>query len=121
MIRTIAPTADLLTTPVRGSDPADAAAKRPPQAARKQPDSGETPSAPVDRAAIDRAVAQVSEVLDSTDPRLKIEVDDETDRVVVKIIKEESGEVIRQFPPEELLELEKFLSGSKGLLLQERA
>jgi flagellar protein FlaG len=66
-------------------------------------------------------VAQVSEVLDSTDPRLKIEVDDETDRVVVKVIKEESGEVIRQFPPEELLELEKFLSGSKGLLLQERA
>ena len=76
---------------------------------------------PLDKAAIDRAVAKVSEVLDTTDPRLKIEIDDETKRVVVKIVQEDSGEVIRQIPPEELLKLEKYLASGKGMLLKEQA
>jgi flagellar protein FlaG len=38
----------------------------------------------------------------------------------VKIVEQESGEVIRQIPPEELLELEKYLSSPKGLLVQEQ-
>jgi flagellar protein FlaG len=53
-------------------------------------------------------------------------VDEKTDQVVVKVIKE-SGEVIRQFPPEEILELARYLSEErmdqpdKGVLLEERA
>jgi flagellar protein FlaG len=121
MIHDVTPKADLLTTLGRGSAPADAAAASQPPAVRTPPDSRETPSVPIDRAAIDRAVAQVSQALETADPRLKIEVDDDTDRIVVKIIKDESGEVIRQYPPEELLELQKYLSSSTGLLLQERA
>lgn len=121
MIHDVISKADLLTTPGRGSEPADATAASQPPTARTQSGSDEIPSVPVDRAAIDRAVAQVSQALESADPRLKIEVDDETDRIVVKIIKDESGEVIRQIPPEELLELQKYLSGSTGLLLRERA
>ncbi len=121
MIREVTPKADLLTTPGRGSEPADAAAAPQPTAARTHPGSHDAPSVPVDRATIDRAAAQVSKALETANPRLKIEVDDETDRIVVKVIKEESGEVIRQFPPEELLALQKYLAGSTGLLLQERA
>ncbi|MBH0178959.1 MAG: flagellar biosynthesis protein FlaG [Nitrospira sp.] len=83
-------------------------------------DSEPSPSGPIDRAAIDRAAAKVDKVLESTDPRLKIEVDDETDRVIVKVVQQDSGKVIRQIPPEELLELEKYLSSAKGLLLHEQ-
>ena len=120
MIHKVTPKADLLTSPIRGSEPAEAPAKKP-SAAGKQTESDDTPSTPIDRATIDRAVATVSEVLKATDPRLKFEIDHATERVVVKIVKEDSGEVIRQFPPEELLELEKYLSGPKGVLLEERA
>lgn len=121
MIRPVTSKADLLAAPTRGSEPVEETAK-PPSPARTRPGSKkEAPSVSVDRAAIDRAVAKVSEVLDTTSPRLKIEVDDETERVVVKVIEEESGEVIRQIPPEELLRLGKYLSGGKGLLLTERA
>jgi flagellar protein FlaG len=63
----------------------------------------------------------VSKILDFTDPRLKIEVDDESERVVIKVVEQDSGKVIRQIPPEELLQLEKYLSSAKGLLLQEQA
>ena len=120
MIHSVTLKADLLTTPSRGSEPAEAVAHGL-RAARKHPDSEEIPSAPVDRATIDRAVAKVSEVLHSVDPGLKINVDDETQRVVVKVIDKDSGKVIRQIPPEELLDLEKYLSGSKGVLLEKQA
>lgn len=74
-----------------------------------------------DRVRTDRAAAKVNEVLSLTDLRLKIEVDDETKRVVVKVVEQKSGEVIRQIPARELLELEKYLSSPTGILLREQA
>jgi flagellar protein FlaG len=120
MIHRVTPKADLLTSPIRGSEPAEAPAKKP-RASGKQAESESTPSQPIGRATVDRTVATVSEVLKAANPRLKFEIDDATDRVVVKIVKGDSGEVIRQIPPEELLELEKYLSSAKGLLLREQA
>jgi flagellar protein FlaG len=46
-------------------------------------------------------------------------VDQDLKRVVVKILKGDSGEVIRQIPPQEVIDLAKNLSGSKGLLFGE--
>lgn len=99
---------------------------RPLREASKQADSNPVESGPpdraeIERAAIERAAAKVSKALDSADPRLKIEVDDEAERVVIKVVEQDSGKVIRQIPPEELLELEKYLSSAKGLLLHEQA
>ncbi|MBH0190339.1 MAG: hypothetical protein HP492_00925 [Nitrospira sp.] len=37
------------------------------------------------------------------------------------MVQEDSGKLIRQIPPEELLQLEKYLSSAKGLLLHEQA
>jgi flagellar protein FlaG len=120
MITAVSSKADLLTTPHRGGEPEDAAAKRP-TAARTQPGSDNGSSEPIDRTTLDQAVAKVSEVLKSTDTHLKIEVDDATKQLVVKVLKGDSDEVIRQFPPKEVLELAKYLSSSKGVLLQEHA
>lgn len=78
------------------------------------------------RAMLDRAVGTVEHMLKSADLQVKLLVDEETEQVVVRVVKE-SGEVIRQFPPEEILELARYLSEEqtdrpdKGMLLEERA
>jgi flagellar protein FlaG len=78
------------------------------------------------RVALARAVGAVEHMLKSAGLQVKLLVDEETEQVVVKVIKE-SGEVIRQFPPEEILELARYLSEEradqpdKGMLLEERA
>lgn len=120
MIHSTAPKSDLSETLLRGNNSADHATRQS-HAANKQFDVEPSQQAPLDRAALDRAAAKIGEVLDATDPRLKIEVDAETEQVVIKVVQRESGEIIRQIPPEQLLQLEKYLSNVKGLLLQERA
>ena len=120
MITPVNKTADLLTTPHHGGEPEHAAAERP-TAARTQPGSDKTPSKPIDRATLDQAVAKVSDLFKATDSKLRLEVDDDTKRVVVKVFSEESGEVIRQIPAKEILEMEKYFSGSKGVLLKQQA
>jgi flagellar protein FlaG len=59
-------------------------------------------------------------VFQTAEPRLQIEIDPDLDRVVVKIIKGETNEVIRQIPPQELLDLAKRLTPPKGVLLTEQ-
>lgn len=120
MITPVTGKADLLTTPARGGEPDHAAAKQP-TAARTHTDTDNQPTAPIDRATLEQAVAKVSEELKAHDTNLKFEIDDSTDRVVVKVIEKDSGEVIRQFPPKEVLNLAKYFNSSKGLLLKEQA
>jgi flagellar protein FlaG len=42
-------------------------------------------------------------------------------KAVIKILNGESGEIIRQIPAQELLDLAKHLDESKGLLVHKRA
>lgn len=113
MITSVHNKADLLITPRKGGEPDKAAATRPP-AARTQPDSSRDAVQSTDRAVLDRAVAAVGEALKSAGTHVKLQLDQDSDQVVVKVLKE-SGEVIRQFPPKELLELAKYLS-EEGML-----
>lgn len=77
------------------------------------------------RGELSSAARTVEDMLKSAGLQVKLLVDEKTDQVVVKVIKE-SGEVIRQFPPEEILELARYLSEErasqpdKGVLLEER-
>lgn len=120
MITPVGKTADLLTMPQRGGEPEIAAAAKP-TAARMQSDSEAAPSQPIDRATIDQAVAKVSEVLKSTDTQVRLEVDQDIDRVIVKVMKEGSGEVIRQIPAKEIVALSKYIGNLKGVFLEEQA
>ncbi|MGE0468448.1 MAG: Flagellar protein FlaG [Candidatus Nitrospira kreftii] len=76
-------------------------------------------TSPADRVALEHAVSKVRESFQQSGSRLQIEVDPDLKRVVVKILNGESGEVIRQIPPQEVIDLAKNLSGPKGLLLGE--
>jgi flagellar protein FlaG len=70
---------------------------------------------------IEQAAARVKEVLRGTTSRLEIEIDPDLHKVVIKILSGESGEIIRQIPSQELLDLAKQLNEPKGLLVRERA
>ena len=120
MIHNVAPKVDLPDIPNREHEPAEVVARQL-RAASTHADSEQAQPGPLDRAALDRAAAKVSKVLESTDPRLKIKVDDETERVVITVVNQDSGKIVRQIPSEELLRLEKYLSSVKGLLLHEQA
>jgi flagellar protein FlaG len=125
MIHHVAPKVDLPALAQRAHEPAEVGARQLREAHKRtdsdpaQPDQSNPTE--IDRAVIERAATKVSKALDSADPRLKIEVDDEAERVVIKVVDQDSGKVIRQIPPEELLQLEKYLSSAKGLLLHEQA
>ncbi len=53
------------------------------------------------------------------DAKLRLEVDKDLNRVVVKILDGETEEVIRQVPVEELLDIAKKLKEIEGLLFRE--
>jgi flagellar protein FlaG len=71
------------------------------------------------RVELEQAVGKVREALQQSSSQLQIEVDPDLHRVVVKILNGDSGEVIRQIPPQEVIDLAKNLSGAKGLLFGE--
>jgi len=73
------------------------------------------------REQVEQAAARVKEVLRGTTSRLEINIDPDLHKAVIKIFNEESGEVIRQIPSQELIDLAKHLDEPKGILVRERA
>lgn len=119
MIHSVTPKAELRDERIRRDEPSGAARQKP-KVEQEDAEARLTSQASAERSKIDQAAVRVNEILSLADPQLKIRVDDATERVVVKVVEQESGEVIRQIPPEELLELEKYLSSPKGVLLREQ-
>lgn len=70
---------------------------------------------------LEQAASRVKEVLRGTTSRLEIEIDSDSNKAVIRILNGESGEIIRQIPAQELLDLAKHLDEPKGLLVRERA
>jgi flagellar protein FlaG len=79
------------------------------------------PASASTREDLERAAVRVKEALRGTTSHLEIEIDHDLQKAVIKVFNGESGEVIRQIPAQELLELAKHLDASKGLLFRERA
>ena len=79
------------------------------------------PTSPPTKEDVEQAAARVKEVLRGTTSHLEIEIDHDLDKAVIKILSGESGEIIRQIPSQELLDLAKHLDEPKGLLVRERA
>lgn len=82
--------------------------------------STQAPSS-ADRQASEQAVARVRHEFQNVELRLKIEIDPDLDRAVVKVMDGRSGEIIRQIPPEEMLKLAKQLSAAQGFLIARHA
>ncbi len=75
------------------------------------------------------AVLDINEYVQSIQRTLQFSIDDETGTTVVKVLDSSTQEVIRQFPPEEVLALARHLQASQeiqaldnsGLILHARA
>ena len=70
---------------------------------------------------LEKIVAQVQESLKPIESRIQLSVDEDLNRVVVKVVDSDSGELIRQLPPEDVLQVQRFLNEQSGLILEEEA
>ena len=52
---------------------------------------------------------------------LHFSVDDDSGHTVIKVIDSESKEIVRQIPPEEVVEMMQFLGGHTGILMRAKA
>jgi flagellar protein FlaG len=77
--------------------------------------------ATIDPDVLQRTVVQLREAVRNVNPHLQMEIDADLDRVVVKVLDGQSGEVIRQIPAEEVLALAKDLLNASGLLVRKQA
>ncbi|MBW1975460.1 MAG: flagellar protein FlaG [Deltaproteobacteria bacterium] len=59
---------------------------------------------------------QIEQYLKEVNVRLAFDIDEKTHDIVVKIINKETGELIRQIPPQELLKLRQKLEELVGVL-----
>lgn len=82
-------------------------------------DTAPEPS-PADRKAIEDSITKIRESIGPANSSLKIEIDADTDRIVVKILDDKSGEVIRQIPSQEMIEIAKRLDAMQGIFVTKR-
>ncbi|SHF64908.1 flagellar protein FlaG [Desulfacinum infernum DSM 9756] len=70
-----------------------------------------------DREELEGLVGDVQNYLQDLNIKLSFRLHEETGDMVVSVVNKETGEVIRQIPPEELLELREKLEELTGVLL----
>lgn len=68
----------------------------------------------------DRIAEEVSKYLKENRSKLDISLDKDLNMIVTKVLQEESGEVIRQYPPETVIEVLKYLRSQRGMLVNEK-
>ena len=70
---------------------------------------------------VNKAVAEINKSLQQSSQNLEFSVDHDSKEVVVKIVDQQTKQVIRQIPTEEALEIAKSLDKLQGLLIKQTA
>ncbi|MBK1674896.1 hypothetical protein CKO35_16710 [Ectothiorhodospira shaposhnikovii] len=121
-----------LSMPDRGGRGGDVSPVRQPASGNPLPEpatAGGAGSAPAVRAAggeassrqVEDAVDRINDFIQTVRRDLEFSVDEDTGRTVIKVFDSETEELIRQFPPDELLAIAAHLEEVRGLLFKERA
>ncbi|AXO62305.1 flagellar biosynthesis protein FlaG [Pseudomonas sp. phDV1] len=87
----------------------------------REPSAASAPSAEMPREQLESVVANMQSAMQSIRRDINFQLDDSTGRVVVKVVDGSSGEVVRQIPSEEALELAARLEDMRSLLFREEA
>lgn len=74
----------------------------------------------VNKAKLKSAVDFANKVLFKNNTHLKFQIHDKTKEVMVKIINDESGEVVKEIPPEKMLDMVAKLWEIAGIIVDER-
>jgi flagellar protein FlaG len=72
-------------------------------------------------AQLSEAVDRINETMKALAPGLEFSVDQESNRTIVKVVDQQTKELIRQMPTAETLEIAKALDRVQGLLISLRA
>ncbi len=89
------------------------------QAADKGKDAGS--STAVDAQDLQGMVEDLNEMAQTVQRQLSFSVDEDSGKTVIKVIDTETEEVIRQIPPEDIMEMQKHLGEMNGLLFSTSA
>ncbi len=81
--------------------------------------SAESRSQKAGQEQVEEVIARLQKTLQDVEPRIELSVDKELNQVIFRILDKESGELIRQIPPEEVLELDRFFADQSGLFVEE--
>lgn len=84
--------------------------------------SGEQQAVDVnDKTALTGAVKKLNDYVAPALQTIQFSIDDETDRIVVKVVDTETQKVLRQIPNEEVLAITKSLDKLRGLVIRQTA
>lgn len=104
------------------SPPATAAAPAIVRPAQTNAGSGQTQrQAQVEQSEIRQALEEVRAALSPVAQNLRFSIDDDTGRMVIRIIDSSTDEVIKQIPSEEIIAIAKALDKFQGLLVRQQA
>jgi len=100
-----------------GSGAAAPAGKEAAPSGRDLPQHAPPPPPVID---VERAVKRLNELMTSTQRSLRFQVDEGSGRTIITVINENTKEIVRQIPPEEVLAVSRSLE-QLGSLLDARA
>jgi flagellar protein FlaG len=107
-----------------GQRPAQPFASRQAAAAATPAEGAGAPAGSIEEATptqIEQAVREANASLQNRSVGVRFEVDHEIDRVIVKVVDRQSGEVIRQIPSEDVVRIARALSKGAGLMARHSA
>ncbi len=81
------------------------------------PTTADAAPAKVDPKEVKQAASELNQALKSLNDHLQFSVDSSTKSTVVRLIDGDTGEVVRQIPPEEILRLRAYYKEHQGLLV----
>ena len=70
---------------------------------------------------VKEAIENINKAVQTMAQDLEFSIDEDSDRTIVKIIDNQTKEVIRQVPSKEILEIAKALDKVQGLLIKQKA
>ena len=79
----------------------------------------EVTAQPLEREQLEQMAQQLQDFMGEMNRSLQFKVDEDSGRDVIKVLDKDSGEVIKQYPSEEVLSLVSKLSKSAGILIDQ--
>jgi len=68
-----------------------------------------------------QSLREINKVMDALSISVQFQMDPDSKEPIIKVVDQQSGEVIRQFPSEEVVRISKALDNLKGLLFAQTA
>ena len=74
-----------------------------------------------ERQKVKQAVEQVNKAVPSFSRNLQFSVDEDTNKNIVRVVDTTTGDVIRQIPSQEIIEIAKALDKLQGMIIRQKA